>query len=165
MEKDLSHKLKSNIAIASVIAILLGAIIYVPAVHLSKTEKEIVYRNFPVFVPVYYYIQDKNQEEGIQEEGEDNPSESSSAVFTKTLKIGDTDEEVSVLQRYLNSRGFIVAFSGPGSLGSETNLFGKGTQNALLDFQNKNIEYLKDINSGYNPTGFLDETTLIFINR
>lgn len=165
MEKDLSHRLKSNIAIASVIAILLGAIIYVPTVHLSKKEKEIVYRNFPVFVPVHYYIQDKNQEEDVQEEGEDNPGESSTAVFTKTLKTGDTDEEVSLLQRYLNSRGFIVAFSGPGSLGSETNLFGRGTQNALFDFQQKNIESLKEINPEYNPTGFLDETTLIFVNR
>jgi peptidoglycan hydrolase-like protein with peptidoglycan-binding domain len=64
-------------------------------------------------------------------------SQTSSSVFTFTrdLQLGDTGADVQELQRYLNARGYLVAVSGPGSTGSETNLFGPATERALISFQ------------------------------
>jgi len=46
-----------------------------------------------------------------------------------------TGEDVRQLQIYLNSKGFTVAPSGPGSLGNETTYFGNATRAALIKFQ------------------------------
>jgi len=59
-------------------------------------------------------------------------------VFTKNLFLSITDPEVKLLQEYLNTHGFPVASSGPGSLGSETTRFGSLTQSALAKFQKAN---------------------------
>jgi hypothetical protein len=56
-------------------------------------------------------------------------------VFTRDLDLGMTGEDVRQLQIYLNTHGFILAPSGPGSLGSETTRFGALTQAALIKFQ------------------------------
>jgi peptidoglycan hydrolase-like protein with peptidoglycan-binding domain len=50
------------------------------------------------------------------------------------------------LQQTLNKLGFVVAKTGPGSTGSETNVFGNATKEALIKFQ---IEYgiIKNANS------------------
>ena len=56
-------------------------------------------------------------------------------VFKKNLSLGKTDAEVKELQRYLNSQGFIVAKSGSGSAGRETEYFGPATKAALIKFQ------------------------------
>ena len=45
------------------------------------------------------------------------------------------DPQVKELQKYLNSHGFVVALSGPGSLGNETEKFGDLTVQALKNFQ------------------------------
>ena len=55
--------------------------------------------------------------------------------FTQYLKIGSTGAEVAALQRYLNTNGYPVAASGPGSLGNETEKFGSLTKAALIKFQ------------------------------
>jgi murein DD-endopeptidase MepM/ murein hydrolase activator NlpD len=55
--------------------------------------------------------------------------------FDKNLELGDENFDVKELQKYLNKNGFIVASSGAGSIGNETNYFGPATQRALISFQ------------------------------
>ena len=61
-------------------------------------------------------------------------------IFTKNLKPGVQDEEVRNLQKYLNAKGFVLALTGPGSIGNETSIFGPGTKAALLRLQSQ-IKY------------------------
>jgi hypothetical protein len=54
------------------------------------------------------------------------------------LKRGSKAKEVKALQEYLNSNGFIIAASGPGSPGNETENFGPGTEAAVKKWQKAN---------------------------
>lgn len=65
------------------------------------------------------------------------PSTSASqpTSLTKALTLGMTDPQVLLLQRLLNSAGFNIATSGPGSIGNETTSFGPRTRDALRRFQ------------------------------
>jgi hypothetical protein len=54
------------------------------------------------------------------------------------LKLGSKGKEVKVLQEYLNENGFVIATSGPGSIGKETELFGKLTESAVKKWQTSN---------------------------
>ncbi|MDB5203981.1 MAG: parallel beta-helix repeat-containing protein [Candidatus Taylorbacteria bacterium] len=56
--------------------------------------------------------------------------------FLTDLHLGSTHPDVLLLQKYLNAQGFIVAPTGPGSIGNETLHFGSGTKSALIAFQN-----------------------------
>lgn len=59
-------------------------------------------------------------------------------AITKTLVQGMTDKEVLSLQRVLNAdKDTVVATSGVGSSGKETNYFGGLTKNAVIKFQKK----------------------------
>lgn len=58
--------------------------------------------------------------------------------FTRNLTIGSSGQDVRNLQIFLNSQGFTVALSGPGSSGGETTLFGALTRAALARFQAAN---------------------------
>jgi len=51
------------------------------------------------------------------------------------LSYGMTSPDVMLLQAYLNSQGFTVASTGPGSSGQETTYFGNATREALASFQ------------------------------
>jgi hypothetical protein len=55
--------------------------------------------------------------------------------LTKDLKLGITDPDILVLQKFLNKNGFIIATVGNGSIGRETNYFGSLTRQALIRFQ------------------------------
>ncbi|HRH30774.1 MAG TPA: alkaline phosphatase D family protein [Candidatus Paceibacterota bacterium] len=59
-------------------------------------------------------------------------------VFSINMKVGTVNEEVRNLQKFLNQNGFIVATSGPGSVGNETNVFGSKTLDAVKKFQQAN---------------------------
>ena len=48
------------------------------------------------------------------------------------------DPQVKLLQKYLNTHGFIISASGPGSPGNETSKFGLVTKVALIKFQKAN---------------------------
>lgn len=76
--------------------------------------------------------------------------------FTVTLWFGVRNAEVLRVQHYLNTHGYPVAPSGPGSLGNETTLFGRATKAALIKFQ---------IAHGILPaTGTFGPKTKAFIN-
>jgi peptidoglycan hydrolase-like protein with peptidoglycan-binding domain len=70
--------------------------------------------------------------------------------FTKDMGIGNTGSDVKRLQVFLNSNGYIVANSGAGSKGKETEMFGNATKKALMRFQ-------KD--KGLPATGFFGPKT------
>lgn len=55
--------------------------------------------------------------------------------FTKLLSSGTVHEEVRYLQQLLNRQGILVAKSGVGSPGRETNYFGTLTKKAVIRFQ------------------------------
>ena len=76
---------------------------------------------------------------GAQDIGGIIPSEIlTEKVFNKNLSLGVVDPDVQQLQIYLNINGFLVANTGAGSPGNETNEFGYGTQAALIRFQQAN---------------------------
>jgi len=56
-------------------------------------------------------------------------------IFTKDLEDGSTSEEVRCLQKFLNTNGYLISDSGPGSPGSETTLFREKTREALKKWQ------------------------------
>ena len=65
-----------------------------------------------------------------------NPS--ATILLTRDLHKGSIGNDVQSLQVFLNSHGFEVAKSGPGSPGMETTYFGNGTHAALSNFQKAN---------------------------
>ncbi len=56
-------------------------------------------------------------------------------TFTKDLKYNMIDNEVKLLQEYLNNNGYVISKAGPGSKGKETTKFGPATRSALIRFQ------------------------------
>jgi hypothetical protein len=54
---------------------------------------------------------------------------------TLNLSFGMTHPDIRTLQQYLNSKGYTVSLTGPGSIGNETNYFGPATLQALTRFQ------------------------------
>jgi hypothetical protein len=58
--------------------------------------------------------------------------------FTHAIKQNTYDSDVRYLQMFLNSRGFAVASSGPGSKGNESTYYGPATIKALAAFQKAN---------------------------
>lgn len=51
------------------------------------------------------------------------------------ISWGSSSEYVLLLQRFLNTQGFTIAKTGPGSVGNETTVFGPATRAALVKFQ------------------------------
>jgi peptidoglycan hydrolase-like protein with peptidoglycan-binding domain len=58
--------------------------------------------------------------------------------FTRTLQLGSTGADVRSLQQFLNSKGYRVAATGPGSPGFESTYFGPATKAAVVRFQTAN---------------------------
>jgi len=56
-------------------------------------------------------------------------------AFYRNLKLGSKGEDVRQLQILLNSKGYTVTTTGPGSRGLETTTFGPATRSALIKFQ------------------------------
>jgi hypothetical protein len=59
-------------------------------------------------------------------------------IFNKNLKQRMTDIDVIELQKFLNTHGYPVSLSGPGSKGFETEKFGPLTKMAVIKFQKTN---------------------------
>ena len=80
----------------------------------------------------------------------------SSGAFTRDLQVGSTGDDVKALQVYLNTHGYAVASTGPGSKGSETTTFGGATRAALIKLQ---------IAAGISPAaGFFGPKTRAYVN-
>ncbi|HBU06725.1 MAG TPA: hypothetical protein DEB09_01450 [Candidatus Magasanikbacteria bacterium] len=58
--------------------------------------------------------------------------------ISRDLDVGFTGDDVKGLQKFLNSNGYTVVATGPGSLGNETTMFGNATKAALVKFQSAN---------------------------
>ncbi|MFH1412953.1 MAG: peptidoglycan-binding protein [bacterium] len=86
------------------------------------------------------------------------------SAFTKNLNLGDKDEEVKALQKFLNKNGFTVAESGAGSLGNETNFFGNLTAAALVKFQESFSEQILSPAGLAKGTGYFGPSTKKFVN-
>jgi len=61
-----------------------------------------------------------------------------STAFTRDLTLGSTGSDVLALQQYLNTHGYVITTTGPGSPGNESDYFGPKTQSALAKFQKTN---------------------------
>lgn len=69
--------------------------------------------------------------------GQTVPSTTSAPAssFVRNLTLGSSGQDVKALQIFLNTNGFTVAATGPGSAGNETMTFGALTRAALAKFQ------------------------------
>jgi hypothetical protein len=94
----------------------------------------------------------------------------SSAVYvpagslTVNLNLGQSHPQVAILQKVLNGKGFVVAPSGPGSPGNETNYFGGMTQAALRSYQ-CSVGIACDGNESTTGYGRLGPMTRASLNR
>jgi len=68
----------------------------------------------------------------------DISSKDTKFIFNKNLKLGNKDNEVKELQKFLNNNNFTVSILGAGSKGQETTYFGEKTRQALIKFQISN---------------------------
>ncbi len=74
--------------------------------------------------------------------------------FTENMRIGYRGPEVKALQKFLNAKGFVVAETGPGSKGNETEVFGPKTRLALIRYQEANDTILQRVEIfGHKGTG------------
>lgn len=90
----------------------------------------------------------------------------SSFAFTRNLMIGDVGKDVLKLQQMLNSDpDTVVALTGPGSPGYETENFGLLTKSAVIKFQEKYAsEVLSPIGLS-RGTGFVGAKTILKIEQ
>lgn len=88
-----------------------------------------------------------------------DPIVESPTRLSRTLQIGDSGADVRLLQQALNSLGYTVADTGPGSTGEEYAEFDANTQAALMRYQQ---DYKT---SGINATGYLDNLTITLLNH
>ncbi len=92
-------------------------------------------------------------------------SASSSAVLLpRNLGKGDKGADVKALQKYLNTHGAIIASSGAGSPGKETDLFGDLTRTALVRYQELHAADMLAPQGKTKGSGYLDFLTREYIN-
>lgn len=77
-------------------------------------------------------------------------------IFQRNLRTGMINNDILELQKFLNSSGYGLATSGPGSPGQETAKFGLLTRKALIKFQKAN--------KIYPSVGYFGPITRGFIN-
>ena len=82
-------------------------------------------------------------------------------AFGRNLTVGSVGVDVRELQRILNAEGFIIAKTGPGSVGSESTYFGPATKLALTKYQ---TFYRSEMGIAAG-TGYFGPATLKFMNR
>lgn len=70
--------------------------------------------------------------------------------------MGYTGVDVRSLQQLLNAHGFMIAQTGPGSVGNETTKFGSATKTAVMKLQKK---------IGVAVTGFFGPKTREYVNK
>jgi peptidoglycan hydrolase-like protein with peptidoglycan-binding domain len=86
-------------------------------------------------------------------------------AFDRNLTVGSRGADVMRLQQVLNQRGFVIASSGAGSPGQETDYFGTLTQAALKKYQeNYASEVLAPVGL-FSGTGFFGPSTRNHLNQ
>jgi len=85
--------------------------------------------------------------------------------FTRNLSLHMKGDDVLQLQKYLNAHGFVIAKTGVGSPGSETNLFGLRTYAALVKFQEVHAKEILTPSGLTKGTGYFGAGTRAFANR
>lgn len=157
---------KYNICWISTLVIFIGTIVYpITFEHVNKKGHTPVVQSIApnISTPKVEVTPVKNSPTTIKTETT-KPSVSSKLIFTRDLKVGDKGPDVKKLQQYLNQRGFIVATSGNGSPGQESELFGPGTAKALKAFQEAYAEILLKPFGLSEGTGFFGSATRNFVN-
>jgi serine-type D-Ala-D-Ala endopeptidase (penicillin-binding protein 7) len=86
-------------------------------------------------------------------------------VFPRTLALGDKGADVKKLQQWLNAHGFIIAKTGAGSPGKETELFGALTQTAIKKLQEAHAADILAPQGRLTATGAFDMLTRAFLNE
>ncbi len=83
------------------------------------------------------------------------------ADFYRSLSLGDTGEDVLILQKVLNrDPETLITNAGVGSLGHEGRYFGQLTRQAVIRFQNKYKEEILVPNGLVVGTGYVGPSTL-----
>ncbi len=77
------------------------------------------------------------------------PNPVSTATFTMNLSLGSHNAQVQLLQQYLNTHGYVIAKTGPGSPGHETTTFGPATKTAVMKFQK--AKHISPANGSFGP--------------
>jgi hypothetical protein len=88
------------------------------------------------------------------------PKTPSTFVFTRSLRFGMRGEDVRQLQIYLNTNGYTVSTTGPGSPGKETTYFGLATVRALIRFQEAHAQLILTPLGLTKGTGFFGAATM-----
>lgn len=99
-----------------------------------------------------------------QQLGQASTGSSSLYNWTRDLTLGSTGADVKALQQFLNGQGFMVASSGVGSTGNETEYFGALTKAALASFQaakgiSPAVGYFGPITRSFIATNYTGTTT------
>ena len=84
--------------------------------------------------------------------------------FDRDLGIGSVGPDVKELQILLNTKGFRVAESGPGSPGHEVDIFDTGTRAALIEFQMAHAPQILAPFGFTKATGIFGNTTRKYVN-
>ncbi len=82
-------------------------------------------------------------------------SSGSGLVLTRNLYPGSRGADVRALQQYLNTKGFLVAQSGAGSPGNETDYYGSLTAAAVRRFQEAHFQEI------LSPLGYASGTGIV----
>jgi peptidoglycan hydrolase-like protein with peptidoglycan-binding domain len=80
--------------------------------------------------------------------------------FTRFLKIGMTGTDVQQLQVLLNTKGYQVSLTGPGSPGSETTYYGPATARAVSRFQEAYASEILTPSGLTSGTGYFGPSTM-----
>lgn len=86
-------------------------------------------------------------------------------IINRSLKIGDTGNDVFRLQQFLNKHGFTIANSGDGSPGQENTYFGPATSRAVSRLQETYRSVLLEPDGLRSGTGSVGPRTQYFVNR
>lgn len=86
-------------------------------------------------------------------------------MFVRNLRIGSSGDDVKQLQVFLNTNGFPISESGPGSINQETKMFGLKTWLAVQRYQlAHSVDILVPLNLT-TPTGFFGLKTRTSVNN
>ena len=85
-------------------------------------------------------------------------------LFTKNFSFNSRSPDVRILQKFLNDNNFLVAKSGPGSPGYETDLLGPLTRAALIKFQEAYADKILTPVGLKKGTGYFGPSTRAFLN-